>query len=282
MMNRAIKLAAVMCVACAAAVSVWAQNEATQDKKKDEVRDPAATQERQAVRQGQAGQQAGPADQKLAACMLWCNQKEIALAKLALEKAQNPKVKQFAELMMREHAQSVEQLTPLAGQYAAAFGSAGGIEPGAAGERARTQPGAKRGDKVEGANPDQATRNPDEPAAGGQLGRDAARRSIGGAGGEFDFVEFQPKAGNRWLALTIRELKECENFDKAYIGTQIGTHIGALAELQTAQEYASGELAALVAQNIDTAEKHFKHAKQLMKDLDTPTTARRAGETVKE
>ena len=55
-------------------------------------------------------QMAGNADSQLARCLIGDNQGEIALGKLAQERAQDKDVKQFAEMMVRDHQQFVQQL----------------------------------------------------------------------------------------------------------------------------------------------------------------------------
>jgi putative membrane protein len=46
---------------------------------------------------------AGPSDPQIAAIVVAANEMDVAAAKQALEKTQNPQVKEFAELMVRDH-----------------------------------------------------------------------------------------------------------------------------------------------------------------------------------
>ncbi len=63
--------------------------------------------------QGQPGQRA---DAQLAACLIVDNEGEVAVAKLAQQKASNPQVKRFAEQMIEDHGQMLKKLQQVAGQ----------------------------------------------------------------------------------------------------------------------------------------------------------------------
>lgn len=56
-------------------------------------------------------------DQEIAAVKLAAEQSEIELARIALEKATNEQVKQFAAKMVKEHSATAQKLESLAGNY---------------------------------------------------------------------------------------------------------------------------------------------------------------------
>jgi hypothetical protein len=91
-------------------------------------------------------------------------------------------------------------------------------------------------------------------------------------------LAMQKDIAQKCLALTQRELGEYDGakFDQAYIGQQCGAHIGMLAKLTGSEQYASGELQPVLAQQQQTVEQHLQHAKQVMQQLEgRPETARR-------
>jgi len=63
-------------------------------------------------------QQAGSADQQIAALVCGCAQNEIEIAKMAQSKAQSSEVKQFAEQMVKDHSPGCEEMRKLAGSLA--------------------------------------------------------------------------------------------------------------------------------------------------------------------
>ena len=63
-----------------------------------------------------SGQQVSSADRKFVQQMLLANMAEIQLGQLGTERATNPEVKSFAEMMVRDHSQANQELMPLAQQ----------------------------------------------------------------------------------------------------------------------------------------------------------------------
>lgn len=57
-----------------------------------------------------------PADRQFAEETAMCNRAELELSKVAAQKASNPSVKQFAQMMMQDHGQGSSQLTTVSQQ----------------------------------------------------------------------------------------------------------------------------------------------------------------------
>ncbi|BBO34258.1 DUF4142 domain-containing protein [Lacipirellula parvula] len=80
------------------------------------------------------------------------------------------------------------------------------------------------------------------------------------------------------LALTEKELGEYKGneFDQAFIGQQVGAHIGMLAQLRGSKNFASPELQKVISEGEKTTEAHMAAAKKIMSQLKTnaSTTAR--------
>jgi putative membrane protein len=81
----------------------------------------------------QAGQQTASADQEIAALVHGCASNEIEIAKFAESKAKSDDVREFAQMMVREHSPGAEEMKRLAGSLASDSGQQG--RPGAQGGR---------------------------------------------------------------------------------------------------------------------------------------------------
>jgi len=66
--------------------------------------------------QGQQGQHGQHSDQEIAACISCECSNEIAISKLAEQKATSDEVKQFAQMMIRDHSPGCQEMHQLAGQ----------------------------------------------------------------------------------------------------------------------------------------------------------------------
>lgn len=191
--------------------------------------------------QQQAG--ANSADSQLAGCLIVDNQGEIALGKLAEQKSQNNDVKQFAQKMVKDHSEFMQQLE----RFAAAGNQTENMSIGQSPAVAVQQ---------------QAVGNTDRSLAG------AMTQPMGGQG--LNFVQLKQQIGQKCLQMTQRDLeqKESSQFDKCYIGQQIGAHVEVLATLEVFRNQASPELAAVLGKGIETTKTHLEHAQQLAKSLD--------------
>ncbi|WP_428306501.1 DUF4142 domain-containing protein [Lacipirellula sp.] len=80
------------------------------------------------------------------------------------------------------------------------------------------------------------------------------------------------------LSLTEKELGEYKGaeFDQAFIGQQLGAHVGMLAQLRGSNSFASPELQKVIAEGEKTTEAHMAAAKKIMTQLkaDATKTAR--------
>lgn len=199
-------------------------------------------------------------DYYLISCLKWENEAVISLSKLAQQRSSNREIKAFAEAASKDHAEFQSSLAeidpsavrPAAGTSTAAPGEAGAL-PGRA--PAREQP----------------TERPQ-----GQPG--AAR--VAGPVTPDQLMQIRDEVATRCLATAQRELgqKEGAEFDKAYIGMQLGAHFKMVDELTVFKSHASPRLQTVLAKGIQTAEKHLEDAKQLCKQLESakaPETARR-------
>lgn len=183
---------------------------------------------RQAVNAQGAEARGGDLSQQIASCLVLGNQEEVALAQIAQKQAEHPEVKKFAAHMIEQHQQAVTKLEQAVPQVA-------GLMLGAAGGQAPQQ------------------------------GRSAAT-----AGNQSPELELAKSIKQQCLELTQKEMegKQGAEFDKCYIGQQIGAHVGMLAQLRGSKTFANPELQAVIAEGEQMAAKHLEEAKKIMAQLD--------------
>jgi predicted outer membrane protein len=236
---------------------VLAQDPAQRLREQQQPGQPGAA----AAQPGQPGAQpgartGGSLDSHLAQCLTMDNQHEIAIAEIAKQRSKDNDVKQFADKLVQDHTQFLQQLARFAGN-----------QPGAAGG----QPGEAR--------TYERTGQPGQPAAGQPGAAMAAMQ-----GGQPNFLALKQQIGKRALELTKNELekKEGVEFDKCFVGEQIGSHIWVLATLEVFKDQqVSPDLRSAIEKGIQTTQEHLDQAKKLADNLEHRSgreTASRPGE----
>ena len=190
-------------------------------------------------------------DKKIAACLVLGNQAEVALAQFAQQRSQSEQVRNFAQQMIEHHQQAIskiEQAVPevaslnlqlRGGPEATAATPATGVRPASAEEPVATTAAA--------ANPGQANRG----------------------------LQLAQAVKQECLNLTQEELaqKEGAEFDKAYIGQQVGAHIGMLAELRGSKNFATGQLQQVITEGEQMTQQHLAEAKQIKSQMKEQRSA---------
>ena len=201
-------------------------------------------------RPGVARTAAAPAgdhlNQKIAVCLVLGNQEEVALAQMAKQQSQNEHVKKFAQQMIEHHQQAISKIEQAAPEVASLnLQLKGGTEGAAA---ALPSPAGVRPASAE------------EPVAS---------TAAGSADHDQRGVQLAQAVKQECLTLTQQELgpQQGVEFDKAYIGQQVGAHIGMLAELRGSKNFATGQLQQVIAEGEQMTQKHLAEAKQIMSKL---------------
>jgi predicted outer membrane protein len=200
------------------------------------------------------------------ACMLGKNKAEIELAQFAQQQAENPEVKEFAQQMVQDHQKIVQQLQGLAGNaHTGSSATTTGQSPTDAQRQASD-----------------TTRLPGSPGAGqrsesatitGSSNRDASN-ALAGAGNSNEAImklmKLEQQITQQCAQALQQELqqKRGAEFDKAYVGSQIGSHMQALAALKVIGEQGPQQLQRVAQQAQPTIQQHLEHAKQLMAQLE--------------
>ncbi len=217
---------------------------------------------------GQAGQTAQDSHQGLNVQqvvvhkLMRGNQAEIELAQIAQQEAKHDEVKQFAQMMIKDHQQALQEL------------------------QRQQQNGAGSQNAASQSNADSANANgqatADEQALGNaQRGLNQAVNANQSNQGQARFAGYQQDQVPQQLVQVID--KTCENslqqskemlqqhsnkdFDMAYIGHQIVMHSMMLAELQAIESEGPKQLQPLIQDARRKTESHLQEAKQIAERL---------------
>jgi predicted outer membrane protein len=171
-------------------------------------------------------------DALLATWVLVSSNNVATLAQIAQQKASDPEVKKLAQKMADDHRQIAQRLQSFAGT--AGKGNLGGVE------------------RPAGGKPEEAS----------------APRS----GGEFDNIALAQELGDECLQSARKELeaKSGAEFDRCYVGSVIGAHMGAKDMLTVFQRHASPTLKPVLMDAQQIVSSHLEHAKELAKSMEKP------------
>jgi predicted outer membrane protein len=226
-------------------------------------------------------------------CLLGENRNEVALARIAEQHASSKEVKDFAQMMIKDHTQLISQLERL--QTGASNSSehsstpqttsgdrASGADGNANNDPPRLRDPQPQGNERTASGTDRGT----EPAEGSRT--KAASGNFAATGPFAELTSIKAEIGQQCLASARKELekKEGAEFDKCYMTAQAMAHQHMLDSLMVFQNHTSSDLQQLIAKASQSTEKHLDHAKELVMKLDksgkSASTARRDTETGKE
>jgi len=235
--------------------------------------------------QGQAGQRAQwqTADQGIAYCVAIANQEEIALARFAQNKAENKDVKEFAEMMIKDHQNFLQKLQ----RYAPQASQEGYLMD--RGDRGSASNNQRRGEGINqagGANRQAAgqvqqtagTNNQNQNAASqtGQQGQQGLQGQQGQQGQHLmDMVQLHKEIAEECLSEAKQRLgkKDGKEFDECFMAAQIAAHAAMKAKLTVFQRHATGELGQILSEGLQTTDKHLQRAEDIAKKLDDSSSS---------
>ncbi|MDZ4819245.1 MAG: DUF4142 domain-containing protein [Planctomycetota bacterium] len=189
-------------------------------------------------------QQARPnVEQNLIAATILCNNHEIESAKLAKEHSQNQKVKDFADMMIKEHTQFVQKLQSAAGHTH--LGTA-----------------ARPADRA-------------APATTGSDVRVTVAKPVVGHIPGSEMLSIKKEVLDQCLEDQRQEAATLDpaKFDKHFIGAQVMAHMQMLAELKVYEKHASPEVAKIFREGQQSTQTHLEYAKNLMKEISHDKSA---------
>jgi predicted outer membrane protein len=221
----------------------------------------------------------------IADCLIDGNRAEIALARLAMQRATDPEVKQFAERAIQDHTQFLNKLQQTQGLGSNGLSndqSATGQTP--AGETAQNQPGAGQ---TSGAQTTGGQTTDQSATAGQAANPNAAGNQVAGQGGDAkgnvgqngrmdqrgaarQFWQLEKQIRTQCLQSKTQELsqKEGAQFDKCYINGQVAAHMAMADHLAVFSRAGSDNLQTLCQEGLQTTRQHLSMAKQIAHRLD--------------
>ena len=204
-------------------------------------------------------------EQLVAAKLLIANRGVIELSKMAVEKAEHDKVKQFAQTLVEEHeglCRDIEKLQASKG-YSKHDAHSKSAQP--SGDRATTtqaRPGQAA--QVQPGQPGQPATRRGETAQADTWDSDSK-----GIVGKLEMIA--EKSSKKQLEMTKEMLQQRKgkDFDMAFVGIQIAAHTRAVADLSALQGVGSKEMQDLVKKAESATSKHLKQAKDLAEELSS-------------
>ena len=230
---------------------------------------PGVVQQQQpgVVQQQQPGaHQHQTSDQQIAAVIAICNRNEVEAAKFALPKLKSDEAKEIATMLIKDHTEAANKFSKWAGQAANVnTGVRGGAETR---EEGRREEGRREERREERRDDDQskaikpAQQNP--AIAANQQPRVALKPATSG----LDWVALHQEIADEGLASCKKELSRYEGneFDKAFLGHQIGGHLMAQANLKVLKRHASSQLGSEIDEALAGTESHLKKIRDLMEE----------------
>lgn len=201
---------------------------------------PGQVQNRQPAAQAQTGQDAQwqNKEQTIADCVAIDNQTEITISKFAKDKLQNEKAQEFADMMVKDHEAFLAKLQ-------------------------KFSPNAGKGSLDSSVPENKTTAREGQPAA-------RQTTAFRGDANGLDFMQIHREMAQQCITSAKKGLSDKKEgeVDACYIGWQIATHGMMKDKLTVLERHASGELAQVLAEGRETAEKHMKKAEELMAQLD--------------
>lgn len=205
----------------------------------------------------------GTLDQHFAECLVLENQNEIAAARLAQKRSKSPEVKEFAQMLEKEHQQFVKELQKVGGTQFEnrRIDATSAVQQG----DARTE--SPRSSKTSGGT------GVIEPTAA-EENRKSNRADAGHMATVDMLVQIKHEMADECLASTQRELssKEGREFDACFIGMQLAGHQQMIDQLKVLERHASADLQGTLRKGRETAQKHLERAREIMHDIDKHET----------
>ena len=233
-------------------------------------------------RGGQDSQVGGQVNSYFIACLRADNKNEIQASKLATQRASSPDVKEFAQQMIKEHSEFLAKLDRLAP-------SGGSDDATSTTRETRGENPASKTDARRSDTDDNSDKSSDERGANdknqkpsgqrnttAQPGGQSDTRSLHanaagqGSGAVGQLIQIKQEIAERCLASLQEELSEKQGaeFDKCFMGMQVGAHMHMVDALTVISRHATGDLKKLTEEGRETAQQHLDHAKQIAKAVD--------------
>jgi hypothetical protein len=213
-------------------------------------------------------------DRELATCLAIDAQPIIQVTQLAQTHAARDDVKQFAEMLQRDHNQCLMRLKQIEPSVAA-FVSA---RPATAENRDSDAAAPRRVEPQTTTEPPRQARvEADRPRGGAVSATDTRTNNQDGTDGQntkFLQIKREIAEANVDSLKQALEAKPKADFDRCFVGYQVGAHMLMLDTLKVFERHAGPELAAAIKETAAKTQAHLQQAERLLQSLeDTPAAA---------
>jgi len=202
-------------------------------------------------------------DRDMAAMLAIGNRGEVEMANFFKGRTQNEKVREFTDMLIKDHSAFLEKLNTVAGQRPIAGERAAG-NVGIDAPAPQTQPPASV-----------AVRTP--PAGGVEVQAGGLGVQVGGQGRSFyapgmnPMLSLKEEIAQECLANGKKELeqKQGADADKCFVGTQIVKHGEMVSVLTVLQRRAQdSQFKEMLGAALQKTQQHLEMGKTIMKELD--------------
>jgi predicted outer membrane protein len=202
-----------------------------------------------------------------ATCLLDKNKAEIEMAQLAQKQSENPEVKQFAEMLIKDHQEVVQKLQQQAG-------TKGANQSRSNLNRDRNSTNTSATIDAAATNPDRTNSDANSLNAAGETASATSDSSQQGGGALMQLAAIEKQINERCKQAMRDELqqKQGAEFDECFVGSQIGGHTQMLAALEVLSQQGPGEVQQIAADAKPKVQQHLEHAKQLAEQLKSSRT----------
>jgi len=265
------------------------EKEKGQRRNRDDRDQPRRTEGRTDSRASTDTRSSNQLDKYFVSCLRSDNKGEVTIATLASQKASNPEVKAFAQEMVKDHTDFLAKLDRFDQANPGSRDATTRTESRTEASRVSNQKDATDRDNPPRDNPRKEEPNrdarprtegaenaatPPNPRADARanVNRDTATRTTieGGSGIADQLMQIKQEISEKCVASAQRELnsKEGAEFDRCFVGMQIGGHMHMVDTLGVLEGHVSPELKQIIDQGLQTSQQHLEHAKQLAKKLE--------------
>lgn len=177
---------------------------------------------------------AGNLESILIRALIEANQGEVQISQLGQKQAQSPQVQQFAQQMVREHTDLINQLQNFQAR-------------GAGGQQVLTPPA------------------PGAPPPPADATRQARAPQVQATAVDSSLAAIFQQCNKRHLELVQQNLSQHQGlaFDQAFMNQEIAAHLSMLAMLETFQQHVSPQARQLVQAGIKHTQHHLTQARTL-------------------